>query len=356
MSRWMHNKDEFLNMARQNVLWPLSKVHRSKGFWEGGMVGSLELRMQGGKEQLLATDTAGSWQRKPRQRPRSRCLLLSVAITAASTAAWPPQGLQPCNKQKHTHTQWNILTRTSLLSCSGRHDRRRVQMRAQPLSQRHETSWPATDIHTLSQHTQTHTHTRALCGKGTKRDRENRMNRGESGKEDVDKLCQVRLMETAKETLSWRLSAVGINVQLSDVFLRQSCTQTWSKDKIPEEFRNNTTRIKVFGGEAKGKKRNLRLIVWPVFSLFGALTIVKSVSLHGSAVGHTNDLLEPQSLKSSWILWEKSCQACRARGREGPVGKSSNNLELIVIFNIVLYLSLLHCLDLETCIKGQCAT
>lgn len=145
-------------MGQKNALWPLSKVHRSKGFWDGGMAGSLELRMQGGKERLLAADTAGSWQRKHRQRPRSRCLLLSVAITAASTAALPPQGLQPCNTQKHTRTQWNILTHTSLLSCSGKQDRRRVQMRTQPLSQSHETSWPATDIHTLSQHTNTHTH------------------------------------------------------------------------------------------------------------------------------------------------------------------------------------------------------
>lgn len=39
---------------------PLSKIHRSKGSWEVGKEGKLEQRMQGGKEWLLAADTAGS--------------------------------------------------------------------------------------------------------------------------------------------------------------------------------------------------------------------------------------------------------------------------------------------------------
>lgn len=96
------------------------KVHRRKGSWKGEKEeGGLKRRMQGGEEWLLATDTAGSWQRKPRWRPRSCCLLLSAAITAASAAAWPPQGLQPCNI--HTHHRCTLPTHTSPFSCGGRH-------------------------------------------------------------------------------------------------------------------------------------------------------------------------------------------------------------------------------------------
>lgn len=132
-------------------------------------------------------------------------VLLPAAITTANTAAWPPQGLQPCNILQHTNC--NIQTHTSLLSGSGRQGRRRVQLRAQPLRQSHEASWPATDTHSFTHrhthphlhpwllHTHTHTHSAGKERREPKRGTKRRKRGG-----FTSKMCQVHLKETAKQT------------------------------------------------------------------------------------------------------------------------------------------------------------
>lgn len=65
--------------------------------------------------------------------------------------------------------------------------------------------------------------------------------------------------------------------------------------------------------------------------------------------------MEPQR-QTGWILWGKKCNASRTFGRAGPAGKPFSILVLVEIFFffflplIVLYQSLLHCLDLKTSI------
>lgn len=149
----MFPKDEFKDEDR----WVSSPSRQDA---EKQITGILIRRMQKGRECLLA-NAAGSWQRKPRRRPKSCCLLLSPAITASNIAAWPPQRLQSCDAEKHTQKHAGTTSSKHpllLWACSAWEGRRRVQMRAQPLSQSHKTSWPATDTHSQALTPLLHSH------------------------------------------------------------------------------------------------------------------------------------------------------------------------------------------------------
>lgn len=179
MSRWMHKKDELSDMGQQKVaLW--ARCTEAKDPGRRG-VGGGGLRTEDARMERLAAGHRPSWFLTEEAQTEAQVLLpAAVCCYHRSQHCCLASPEAAALQHAETHTNCNILTHTSLLSCSGRHGRRRVQMRAQPLSQSHETSWPATDIHTLS-------HT--LCGKGTKRERENQMNGKEERKVDVHTRC-----------------------------------------------------------------------------------------------------------------------------------------------------------------------
>ena len=105
----MDEKDEFLDMGQEGAsLWLLDKVYRSKRSWGGRGWCKHERVAAGHRHSWFLTEEAQD--------------LRPAGVTTANAAAWPPQGLQPCNMLKHTETvtyKHTLLFRAAVANRAG---------------------------------------------------------------------------------------------------------------------------------------------------------------------------------------------------------------------------------------------
>lgn len=86
-------------------IWDNRKCHYEQGAQKQRILGwGGLLRTEDGRMEGVASGHRPSWFLTEEAQTEAQVLLLSAAIIAACTAAWPPQRLRRCNTQKHTQT------------------------------------------------------------------------------------------------------------------------------------------------------------------------------------------------------------------------------------------------------------